>query len=271
MFDVPDWATRIDFCNQSLSWMPTDSEESFDRNMKNKKWKKILTNKGYTKTSISYDYNKYGFRCPEFNDVGNNIISIGCSFTEGIGLRNDEVWGSVLAKELNVPHYNLGVGGGSPFYCLNMLETWIPLLRPKYVFCLMPHPYRQGAIGPFHHGKEIVRQIHSSSFEDLATHETPRTRLIVSARSKSSYGAWFKNLIHCPEENIQALVRMNSNQLDYLANKYSVPIYYESFTENGLPCGYLLNDDWDWARDCAHTGSNYHKGFASVMLEKLNE
>lgn len=269
MFDVPDWATRHDFKNTSHSWMPTDTEELYDFNIKSNKWNTILTNKGYTKTSISYDYNTYGFRSPEFNDVGNNIITIGCSFTEGIGLHNDEIWGSVISKELDVPNYNLGSGGHGFFYCINMLKIWIPLLRPKYVFCLVPHPYRQGAIGPFYHNNEYHLQIHSSSFEDLANQSELRTKLIVTERSKSSYSAWFKNLIHCPTENIQALVEMNSNQLDHLGNKYSVPIYYSSFTENGLPYEDFLEDDWDWARDCSHVGSNYHKQFAGAMLEKI--
>ena len=54
---------------------------------------------------IEYKYNNEGFRVPyNFNDKDSGIVTLGCSFTEGVGLPYEYTWGYKLAKHLNVKH-----------------------------------------------------------------------------------------------------------------------------------------------------------------------
>ena len=58
----------------------------------------------YTEEELLYTVNQQNFRSPEFNkdDAENSIMTVGCSHTYGIGIRDDEVWASKLSKYLQM-------------------------------------------------------------------------------------------------------------------------------------------------------------------------
>lgn len=117
--------------NKQVFWMCGDSEANFEKNPKH----------GYTKTSITYDYNSHGFRTQEFDLASSrkNILFFGCSHTEGIGLRVEDTW--VYKVSQNFPDhncYNLGVGGGGPDMVTRMLYNTCELFTPEVVFIMWP-------------------------------------------------------------------------------------------------------------------------------------
>lgn len=117
--------------SQTVYWTGSDNEEAFKRNKP----------AGYTPTSITYTYNRYGYRTPDFelNNGKRNILCLGCSHTEGVGLNEQYTWPSVMKtyfSEKNV--YNLGVGGTSGDFAVRLLYNIVNMFDPEVVFLLWP-------------------------------------------------------------------------------------------------------------------------------------
>jgi hypothetical protein len=101
-------------------------------------------------------YNRFGFRGPDFSvrpHVAFRIASIGDSFTEGLGAREDESWPSALQarlSDLDCEVLNLGAAGASPEHYGRMLcEAALPLGPTDVVVCLLPSDLRRGPKLPY--------------------------------------------------------------------------------------------------------------------------
>lgn len=119
--------------NTTEFWSGMDTEENFKNNPM----------PDHTKTSITYTYNKFGFRTHEFDfdNTEKNILCFGCSHTEGIGVQNP--WPALLQEKLpDYKVYNLGHGGGSSDTVARLITNYVPMLKPKKVFILWPPQHR---------------------------------------------------------------------------------------------------------------------------------
>lgn len=79
-------------------------------------------------TDINYDYkyfNKNEIRniAKPLKDDKKGILLLGCSFTYGDGLKEEEVFSTVLSKGTNRTVYNLGINAGSPVEALYFLKN----------------------------------------------------------------------------------------------------------------------------------------------------
>jgi hypothetical protein len=86
---------------------------------------------------ITYSYNSHGFRDEELDDRPCGM-ALGCSFTEGIGVRQEHTWPWVLGETVDHKVWNLGIGGTGIDTCYRVMEFWIPLLKPRFVAMLDP-------------------------------------------------------------------------------------------------------------------------------------
>jgi len=90
----------------------------------------------------TYNLNDYGYRASHnYEDIledENKIICIGCSFTFGIGLDENQTWPYKLSKLMNTSFMNLGYPGGSIKYVLWQLYNTINKIPNKDVFVLIP-------------------------------------------------------------------------------------------------------------------------------------
>lgn len=120
--------------NKTVYWHEADSLENF----------KKRPTPGYTETSITYVHNSYGFREEEYDLTStSNILCLGCSFTEGIGLRLEDCWPSLLKKQFsNSKVYNFGLGGGSSDTTTRILANISEVFKPQAVFILWPQKSR---------------------------------------------------------------------------------------------------------------------------------
>jgi hypothetical protein len=113
-------------------WNGADSEELFKKTMP----------PGWSETSIIYRCNSYGYRTTEFDFASPlpTILCLGCSFTEGIGNKEEDTWVSIIKNsfpQYNV--YNLGVGGASNDTIARILTNVVSLFNPEHVFILWTH------------------------------------------------------------------------------------------------------------------------------------
>jgi hypothetical protein len=122
-------------------WSFGDSEQSF---------RSSGGHKLYDETSIAYELNSLRYRCPEFDTEADvRMVSIGCSYTFGVGLPQcalyHELFADFLRSELNasVVNWNLGSASVSNNYVARMLQLALPALRPHVVLILFTHLARR--------------------------------------------------------------------------------------------------------------------------------
>jgi hypothetical protein len=127
------------FRNQSLNWFNADSEEKYTLNYKNR-YLDLEINE-WIDNHFIYKFNSHGFRSEEFSDEP-TIMTLGCSNTFGVGLPVDKIWPELLAKELNMKCFNMGICGGSLDGAFRMCHGYIDIVKPKIVVLLEPPPNR---------------------------------------------------------------------------------------------------------------------------------
>lgn len=129
---------ELDVISKTLNWYGSDTEDLYNKNVKDGwRWKD---------TSIEYKFNKLGYRTKDLNNLHSDfLLTFGCSFTEGVGLHDKQIWPTKLAKLLNLDLYNAGKGGSGLDICYYNALLWkennLPL--PKQVVLQLPEPERK--------------------------------------------------------------------------------------------------------------------------------
>jgi hypothetical protein len=81
-----------------------------NQNYVNKKLYKMATD---TNGSILYDMNEHGYRSISTKLKSDyNILTLGCSWTMGVGVQNEDIWPNVISKNLGTT-FNYGMYGVS--------------------------------------------------------------------------------------------------------------------------------------------------------------
>jgi hypothetical protein len=123
----------IEHSNQELDWLPMDTRDRYQLNLKNRYHD--LEKYGWINSNFTYKFNSRGFRCEEFSNEP-SIVFLGCSITIGIGLPAQHTWPSLVANNLNLKCYNLGIGGCSNDTAFRLAYFWLEKIKPKFVvFC----------------------------------------------------------------------------------------------------------------------------------------
>jgi hypothetical protein len=128
----PLYSAYPELVNQTVKFLPSDTEERFNE-CKEKDLSRLKAF-GWLDTEITYSFNSYGFRADEFEDASvSSILFLGCSYTLGTGIRIEDSFTTIVAKELGLKNYNLGVGGGGVDSSFRIGHHWIPKLKPTAV------------------------------------------------------------------------------------------------------------------------------------------
>lgn len=226
--------------NKTLYWVDSDSESAFQKNMLDSARRTQLEKYGWHRPGvITYKFNSHGFRCNEFDDSP-GIIAIGCSFTAGVGLPAETTWPSLVAIELNLSLWNLGIGGASMDTCFRLLYHWIDQLSAKYVLLLTPPDQRFEL-----HTPEKTQCFHPQTI----IHPIQRWWYIMPSNGKLNYQ---KNLLA-----IQQLCERHHKQL------------IVKTAEKDLCC-LEPRDRWPPARDLLHVGTDEHQSLAEKFLTDLH-
>jgi hypothetical protein len=138
-YDVAPHHHNYKHRNKILSWSGTDSEEAFIKHCNTPDdFEKLKQLNWLEPGVITYEYNNHGFRTEPFDNRPAGL-ALGCSFTEGVGVKLEQTWPAVLSKLCNFHIWNLGVGGVSLDTVFRLLDNYLPLLNAKFV-CILPPP-----------------------------------------------------------------------------------------------------------------------------------
>lgn len=237
------WHPGMKFANQTLHWLYGDSEENYKNLIKSADHNSYFTAQGWDKpNAITYNVNEFGFR-GEMPDLNNFIVTIGCSYTMGLGLPEPNIWPSLLGKSLNLPVLNVAWPGISADTCFRLAYYYIPKFRPKLVVFLTPPENR---IEIFKNNKftTLTIQITDEFSDDLFLKE------------------WFLN-----NQNGKFNSLKNKLAVKELCNLYQIPCLTYSSSR------YMAKtrQELGYARDYQHAGPPAHQMLVNDILADCND
>lgn len=215
--------------NETLLWLRYDSEDLFQKNSLDSRIRWSLSE------TITYRFNSYGFRSEEFCN-SDNLVSLGCSFTMGMGIPYESTWSYIISKKLNLANFNLAIDGASADCCFRMAVNWLTQLKPKIVLYQSPD---------------------SSRFEWFEYRNLePHNMLASSTNHSELYKEWILN--------------KNNLKYNYLKNLYAIQHLSESVGARFVHISLDNIKRLDCARDIGHYGPKTHAAVADNISGLLN-
>jgi len=214
--------------------------------------KNFSLNYHYRHKKMSYKMNYLGYRTKNFNDIDQNnfFISLGCSFTEGVGIAEDEIWCNQLSQNLGIDCFNLGKGGSG---CeLVYLNSFCFLknspVKPKFVVIQWPSYARISirSLEIFHTCLPNDKTIYADYYAKEI--ESGRFAYVVYLAMQSTLLAW--------------------HLADVPVYSWSMDIGINSWTNLCVSPEPEDLEPENMARDQRHFGAGYHKRVAN-MLENI--
>jgi hypothetical protein len=233
-----EWPQHINspLANTTQLWYGLDSIDNFKKNSNDPDKLKKLQEYNWVNTTIEYKFNRQGFRSIEFDLEVPSGLAIGCSFTQGVGVRNEDAWPTLVNKQLNIPVWNLGIGGSSLDTAFRLLDYWLPILKPKFVM----------------HASTFTTRIELCKHNGFFITCAPNT-----IHSDFSF---YKEWIAHPANSVLN-ARKNLLAIDNICSFYNIPIVT-------LPIEVHFISD-KAGRDLAHPGPAAHSKFANKMIQQL--
>ena len=220
-----------DLANKSVSWLPMDSEELYNENLK--KNYSLLESNNWINNPFTYSFNSNGFRCGEFTGES-SIMFLGCSMTMGIGLPEHTRWTDIVASSLNLRCANLGIGGSSSDTAFRLCHGWIDIIKPNLVIFYRPPGIRN----------EVV---------------TDTTIINIAAPYTPGFN-YFKNWIVDDNNNTFNFLK-NTLAIEHLCQLRSIKCVHVSDNSE------TIKDDW--ARDLSHPGIRSNAQLAEKTLSLI--
>lgn len=222
---------------------PGDTRELWLENMQDEAIRDYFATQGWDHDQgILYRFNHWGFRGDEFVDGPSSLVVLGCSFTFGVGLREQQTWPWILAKTLGTPCYNLAWGGGNADRCFRLAEFWLPKLRPKFCVILTP-PNRR---------LELILNDQDLEAENIGPNQ-----------SHDRYTKIWMTV----DENARINSLKNQLALRALCDLLGIKVWIYDTEELAMGC--QEQERIGRARDLMHSGPAVHESFAARVTEDI--
>jgi len=176
----------------------SDSEQLYKQHLESK------PNDWYYRINeISYVRNNNGHRCKNIEDIDldNYILVIGCSQTEGIGLKIEDTYPYLLSKNLNCDYYNLGICGTGIDVLNYNLVTWFTKIKkpPKLLIVQWPNQVRMTLLNyPKHRIEYSPHGIWSSHYKDIEEFLVLGEQINFFKTTKTLTKNIIRNIATCP-------------------------------------------------------------------------
>jgi hypothetical protein len=214
--------------NTEINWLPMDTEKLYNENLKYKK--NLLEKYNWINSNFTYKFNSHGFRCNEFNNDP-SIVFLGCSMTIGIGLPISDTWATLVADQLDLSCYNLGIGGSSNDTAFRLSYAWLEKIKPKIVvFC-----------------QTFAERLEIWSSTEIISN--------IAKESPNFYNHWLAN--------------ENNSQLNQTKNRLAIKQLCDQLDIKFICVDVKEMPDLDRARDLAHLGVNSNIEFSKLVLNRI--
>ena len=198
---------------------------------------------------IQYKYNNLGFRNHrDIHKQNTGCLAIGDSFTEGEGIKYNELWTSLLETQIKQPINNFGICGSGPDTWFKILIKYIASFDGEYIFLLSTYFPRYVFPGRDKFIKGVNRIFKNSS------------EIYSLTRSENFilYNYQIKMLA------VEALANYYSKKLVVLNVHDIAEIDIDGYNFN------VVFNKYEPARDCKHLGRDFHKVVANKFSLQAN-
>lgn len=229
----------------------SDSRVQFARNYR-------IVDPKYTADNVEYKFNKFGYRTCEPSELKERdfILVFGCSYTEGVGLHEEDIWCSQLCNELGIQKFNLGKASSGPdIQYLNTLQyVKSKLPTPKMVIYQWP---------------ETTRRAFSSMSEDYDNQVKITPHTASNPRTEKADTKWFMRR-YCGEPGEREMLSYTSYTVcNQLWGLLGVPVYnwtwQGDYDSRYVDVKLVSTVDTGRARDMSHDGSDIHSQVVSQI------
>ena len=238
--DPPAHSQRNEGQNVVLNWLPSDSQERFIENCKDKNKKKYFDQMGWSQPAcFTYRLNSNGFRTEEISENTQSIVGLGCSHTTGVGIPEESTWIAQLGKFLQMPYYNLGSVSASLDTVFRIACYYLDIIKPHCVVLLCPNESRF----------EVNT---STDYNDVYI---PQMNFNGDAQKETVAKSWWSN-----DENSKYNSIKNVCAIRHICQQRGIKIYVYNTDELKTV---------DLARDYLHHGPVAHANFAKKVFKHI--
>jgi hypothetical protein len=210
----------------------------------------IRNNKVFTVSpDIEYKYNEFGYRSKQFIE-NEDLLIAGCSHSFGLGIPENEIWGSILSKKINKSFSNLSmVGASANTLVQNLFAFFREFKNPKILCVLFPEFNRIH----FPNSKKILKNDINFGF-DFA-YSVVRNNGNIEDRPK------YSKIPHKIEDIIpnEAIFYINSQailNLEKYCNDMGIKFFYSIWNENSV----------DIIKNLKKINNSFYNGFIETDL-----
>ena len=240
------WHFGMKYAGKTLYWLPTDTEESFQRLVQNSEYREYFCSKGWLEPeAITYCINRDGFRSEEFDTYVDSMISLGCSYTAGIGLPENATWSYLVSQAKGLKNYNLAWPGTSADTCFMLARFWLPILRPRLVVMAAPRKHRFDLITEDH---KLPHNTYMPGHESGLVH------------SDNFVKTWFLN-----DRNAD----LNNSRNRLAVQGLCAELGIKCLTYNAHDWFAKSREEVEYARDRMHAGPLGHRLFAEKIIDDI--
>ncbi len=249
------------YVGKELDWYQGDDETNY--NTANKPAWNYFDTKG----KLKYKFNTLGYRTKELNNLHMDpyMLVFGCSYTEGVGLYENEIWCSHLAQYLNLDLRNLAKAGTGPdiINFNTQLFKRSGFVKPKLVVIQWPQINRKSFGFQDEHGQGIRLEDRNVNKEE--------TKNTMGMRDTE----WYLNryVQETGELVIQSMKDLFS--VDNLWSALGIPVFHWTW-EGDFTTDYgtkkifrVVNSHKDLARDLQHDGPLIHQDAFEQIKNKV--
>jgi hypothetical protein len=235
------------YAGQTVHWISPDSKENYQQNISDPVKRNMLQQFGWIDQHIKYTFNSDGFRTDEFSG-GPNFVTIGCSFTQGVGVHREDTWAQLVSDQLGLSVYNLGISGASSDTCYRIIKHYAPILKPQFVVFLEPRGNRT----------------------ELHHNPAQPPHLINWAYDAGSWGnsAYTKTWLST-DTNMQLHAEKNRAAIAHVCAQLGIPVVM--FNPDDYLDLVMDKTQIDLGRDLLHPGRLNNRAFAQVVYQHTKD
>ena len=253
-----------EIAGKSLHWYCGDDLENY--NQYNKKGWEYHN----TADKLEYNFNSLGYRTKELTGLNNDYILVfGCSYTEGVGLYEHQIWCNKISKMYDIDVINLAKAGTGPDIVALNTQLFIKnkFVLPKCVLIQWPQSSRKSFA--YTEKRLFTNQIR---LED-------RNIMFLPDGTEEEYemmdSVWYhKRWVHEQGQmNYENLYHLNS--VNNIWNALGVPVHNWTF-QSDFKIKYdkgmvqtVKTDMTGRARDEAHDGESIHDQVVRQIKDKV--
>jgi len=243
---------------------PSDTRELFQKHIKDPTTKSLLEKFNYIDNPVKYKFNKFAFRCKEFNS-NPGIVFLGCSHTFGVGLREEETFAKIVSNYFGYECWNLGMPGKGldtiSFYACNFLQHEIENIAAIVV--TLPPPGRYNIFVNDNSTREEQFLIHNLHEILWTPDDIPLPVVNIYEQNLDEEGDLLIKSMLMYKENIYKSNFGYIAGLNLLAEKLNVPLV--------IIKNINVEPGKDLARDLQHPGVDTHKNLSRNIIGQLEK